>query len=209
MRLSQNQNHPLLPGNPPQQHSPGAFPEPPNPMYQQQHYWQQPPRLPRNANHVTNQYVPNSSTDMYSVQPPPPPPPQNSTYVNRTVPEQPPANKLPNQDLYPPAPPSNQISKPPAYSNGTGFMPPVSQYSHPNSSMHARYPSSSASPNMVQNNAHPSVGAPQYNQTSNALPPQNKLGGLPPAAPQSRRLDPDNMPSPVSLSFIILIMCKL
>lgn len=205
MRLSQNQNHPLI-NNPPHQHPPNSFPEPPashspGPNY----YWQQPQtqRLPQNCGTMYNkqppgQYVPNSSTGNYSV-----PPPQNAPYGERTmtpVDQTNQSHKLPNQDFYPPM---DQTNKPSPYSNGTGFAPPASQYNHPNSNvsnMHARYPPAPMSPNAGQANSQSNAGAVQYSQASNTLPPQNRMGTLPqqPQPPvQNRRLDPDNMPSPV------------
>ena len=116
------------------------------------------------------------------------------------------SQKLQNQDIYPhpnqPPPPMSQVNKPPGYSNGTGFAPSTSQY--PNSNMQARYPPSSLSPNIAQSNVQSNAGtAAQFNQASSAaMPPQNRMGSLPQPAVQNRRLDPDNMPSPVCyLSF--------
>lgn len=235
MRLSQNQNHPLLPTNPLPQRPTNSMPPvslSPNPNFQQQHYWQQQPqpRLPSNPgasyNHPPGQFPPNSSADMYPMQPPQnssaaysnrtmipnsasstnissAPPPHSAAYGNRTMSpidqsQQPP--KMPTSDSYPP--PSNQTNKP-LYTNGTGYMPPTSQY-HPNSNMHARYPPASLSPNVAQGSVQQQQAAPgtamSFNQSNNAVPPQNRMGSLPqPPSQQSRRLDPDNMPSPIQV----------
>lgn len=204
MHLSQNQNHPLL-TNPVHQHSANSFPEQPVSHSQSsnfQPYYQQPPRLPQNPgafyNNPTGQYQPNSNSDNYSV-----PPPYYPGFVDRTIPpidKQNPSQKMPNQEIYPPPPPSmNQVNKAPPYSNGTGFVPPTSQY--PNSNMQARYPPSSISPSAGQSNVQSNASTTtQFNQANNALPPQNRMGALPPQpAVQNRRLDPDNMPSPIQV----------
>lgn len=204
MQLSQNQNHPLL-TNSQYQHT-NSFPEPPashspNPNYQP--YWQQPPprQQPQNPgafyNNTAGQYPPNSSTDRY-----PTPPPHNAGFLDRTMPpvdKQNMSHKMPNQDMYPPSLSMNQLNKAPPYSNGTGFAPPPNQFQ--NSNMQARYPPASPSPSLGQSNMQSNVGtAGQFSQASNALPPQNRMGPVPqPAAAQNRRLDPDNMPSPVCL----------
>lgn len=216
VHLSQNQNHPLLTNpNPPHQHFSNSFSEPPashspNPNYQQ--YWQQPPpRLSQNPGAIYNNppgpYPPNSSTDNYAA-----PPSYNAGFMDRTLPpidKQNQSQKFQSHDMYPPPnqppPPMSQVNKPPGYTNGAGFAPPTSQY--PNSNMQARYPPSSHSPSVAQSNVQSNTGtAAQFNQASNAVPPQNRMGALPQPAVQNRRLDPDNMPSPVCyLMFIIFI----
>ncbi|XP_035228704.1 protein transport protein Sec24C-like isoform X2 [Stegodyphus dumicola] len=268
---NQNQNHPLLTGRQPPQKLPNNLSGPPlshspTPPLQQQQYWQQPSRgtpgpggqlenipdsCPPNANSV---YQPNQHRgSSYSA------PLTNTSFSSmphgdRAVPPSDPANQMHSNRMSNPEmfqPPiqqqqftSNRQQMP--YTNGiTGPVPPApsSQYGHPNSSMHARYPpapspgpvqgsvhpSVSASQYNVQGSVHPSVSASQYNaqgnvhpsvpasqynaqgsmhpsvpasqynHQGNALSSQNRLGALPPPTTQNRRLDPDNMPSPIQV----------
>ncbi|GIX93086.1 protein transport protein Sec24C [Caerostris extrusa] len=162
-------------------------------------------------------YPPAYNTDPNSVLPPPP---NNNTFVStmqhsdRTLPPPPgpgqvnqPTNNFQSNKM--PNPPTEMFQqqrqfRPPApYVNGTNAdvvppMPLANQYSHQNSSMNTRYPPSQ-SPAPTQGGVIPPSSVPQYGQPPvNNLQAQNRLSTLSPPA-QNRRLDPDNMPSPIQV----------
>ncbi|XP_054715846.1 protein transport protein Sec24C-like [Uloborus diversus] len=221
MHLSQNQNHLLVTGHHSNHRLPNNLSEPPSSLSPNstghQQYWQQSSRLPHNPEGAFNQppsnanYLPSSTVEHpYSV----PPPPQGTSFPpnmqqnERTISPAPPLGDqvnqphfgrpnqaMPNQEMYPPSVQQRQypMSRPPMpYTNGTsGPTPPGSHYGQHGSSMHARYPPASISPS-------PSQSAPQYPQPGNIGATSNRLGSLPQPSGQ-RRLDPDNMPSPIQV----------
>ncbi|KAF8781361.1 protein transport protein Sec24C-like isoform X1 [Argiope bruennichi] len=127
------------------------------------------------------------------------PPPGQSNQINNFP------SKMQNPEMFqqqrsipPPGP-----FRPGPYTNGTTSdgvpsVPLANQYSQQNSSMNARYPPSQ-SPVPNQGGGIPPSSATQYGHPpASNLQAQNRLGSLP-QPPQNRRLDPDNMPSPIQV----------
>ncbi|GFY38881.1 protein transport protein Sec24C [Trichonephila inaurata madagascariensis] len=218
MHLSQNQNHLLT--HPSQRH-PNMPPTQTPSMMGQQQYWQQPPpRVSQTpgapfqnppASYSSNVNAP-SYPPAYNTEPCSVPPPNNNAFVStmqhgdRTFPPMPPPsmgqsnqavpNKMQNPEVFqqqrqfrPPAPYTNGLS-----CDGVPPMPLPNQFSHQNqnSSMNARYPPSQ-SPGPAQGGVMP-PSASQYGQ-----PPGNNVPAPLPQPPQNRRLDPDQMPSPIQV----------
>lgn len=242
MRISQNQNHPLLTNTHPSQRLPNNIHEPlppshpPNAMGQQS-YWQQPPRMPLGpGTQFHNPPASYPSNANSSPVPPPfnsvpcsgPPPHSNALFsnvqpqhhqqqhqqqVDRTFPPPPEGggqphmnNRIGNSEMFAPPNQQRQFRNPTPYTNGTGggdagaIAPLPGQYSHLNSNMHARYPPGSPSPGAAQGGMLPQSSASQYGQPAeNSVMSRNSFGSLPQPPVQNRRLDPDNMPSPIQV----------
>lgn len=110
-----------------------------------------------------------------------------------------PPSRLPNQpDNFGPSNQQQDLRPLSVYTNGTRgvspSIPPGGQYQHINSNLQGHY---QPSPSPVPGQGGMHQGSQQYGQPppgSGPQQPQNRL----PQPPPNRRLDPDNMPSPVS-----------
>ncbi|XP_042905393.1 protein transport protein Sec24C [Parasteatoda tepidariorum] len=198
-------------------------------QYWQQNQPRMPPPPSGHPDNNVKNMPPNSFVNARaSPYPPPetsmPPAPHNSAYphmmqhTERTLPphssealNQPLMPKMPSADMnnssnqqYPPQ------RQPAPYVNGTAENGPAyalnNQYPpHSNSNMHARYPPASSSPSPASGN-HMGTSGSQFGQQNNSYPPQNnsyppqnRVGSLPQPPAQTRRLDPDHMPSPIQV----------